>query len=189
MECVWVRSRSSGGGCSCSACYSRPSSAYPALIRKQWVENERFTFPLVRLPILLAESPEPGQKFNGLRPVVAALARRGPDDGCCILTKGMHLFYPIRSRTLRRPSTRQTIFTERPWNGLNDMPNFAVYPLVIGISYLMSSEVCVSLWLFYLVFKLQTMFGSLYAWDMSWDRDGLVRWGRPLCPMRRPAAR
>ena len=135
-----------------------------SLVRKQWVENERFTFPLVRLPLLLAEAPEPGQKFNGLVRSWPLWLGVGLTTALH-LTKGMHLFYPtIPDVTTSIHSS--DYFTERPWNGLNDI-NLAVYPLIIGISYLMSSEVCVSLWLFYLIFKLQTMFGSLYAWDMS----------------------
>ena len=46
------------------------------LLRKPWVEHERLAFPLVKLPVLLAESPAPGQKFNALLRSPAAVGRR-----------------------------------------------------------------------------------------------------------------
>ena len=36
------------------------------LLRRQWVENERFAFPLVALPVLLAADPPPGRSVNAL---------------------------------------------------------------------------------------------------------------------------
>ena len=49
-----------------------------------------------------------------------------------------------------------------------------VWPLVVGFSYLMSSEVCLSLWLFYLLFRAEVMVGVLYAWDMGGTGTGFT---------------
>lgn len=134
------------------------------LLRKPWVENERLAFPLVKLPTLLAESPEPGQRFNSLL--------RSPllwiSFGLTTLLhtiKGVHQLYPtIPDIPLVWHSA--DYLSGRPWNGMRDIA-FYVYPLVIGFSYLMSSEVCLSLWLFYLLFKAQMLAGVLYDWNMS----------------------
>ncbi len=135
-----------------------------ALVRRQWVDNERFAFPLVVLPVLLAEAPEPGQRFNSL--LRAPLLWAGVGLVTLLHTvNGMHLFYP----TLPEITTvihSSDYLTARPWNGLNDM-ELAIFPLVIGFSYLLSTEVCFSLWFFYLVFKVQILMGSLNAWDMA----------------------
>lgn len=135
-----------------------------ALVRRQWVENEHFTFPLVQLPILLSESPEPGQRFNSL--LRSPLLWVGVGMVTLLHTlKGLHLFYPIIP-DIPTAWHSSDYFTTRPWNSVNDMPIF-IYPLVIGFSYLLSTEVCFSLWFFYLVVQAQKLIGTIYNWDMS----------------------
>ncbi len=142
-----------------------------AILRKQWVENERFSFPLVKLPTLLAEAPEPGQKLNAL--LRSPLLWLGFLLVTAIhTTKGLHQIYPtIPDITMVWHSS--DYIQNRPWNAINDVA-FFVFPLVIGFSYLLSSEVCLSLWLFYLLFKVEVMVGALYAWDPSWTGTGFV---------------
>ena len=135
-----------------------------AIVRRQWVENERFAFPLVRLPVMLAETPESGQYFNSL--VRSRLLWIGIGLVTALHTvKGLHLFYPMI------PDISMTLHSgdylhDKPWNGINDIA-FNTYPLVVGFAYLLSSEVSASLWLFYLVFKLQQLLATIYVWDTS----------------------
>ena len=35
-----------------------------AILRKQWVERERYAFPLIQQPIKLANQPQPGLSFS-----------------------------------------------------------------------------------------------------------------------------
>ena len=134
------------------------------LLRKPWVENERLAFPLVKLPVLLAESPEPGRLFNTLLRSPLLWVSFG---AVTILhtIKGVHQLYPtVPDIPLVWHST--DMLHGRPWDGVGDIA-FFVFPLVVGFSYLMSSEVCLSLWLFYLLFKVQMLLGVLYNWNMS----------------------
>lgn len=142
---------------------------FSGLLRRQWVEHERFSFPLVVLPVQLAEPPEPGRSFPAL--VRSPLLWLGVLAVTLLhTTKGLHLFQP----TMPDPTIvwhSSDYLTTKPWNGVNDVM-FAIYPLVIGFAYLLSSEVALSLWLFYLLFKAEVLIGSIYQWDMKWTGTG-----------------
>jgi hypothetical protein len=114
--------------------------------------------------VALAESPAPGHKFNTL--LRSPLLWVGVGIVTCIHTvKGLHLFFPTIP-DIQLVWNTQSFVTTLPWSGINDV-QIAIYPLIIGFAYLLSSEVCLSLWLFYLLFKAQVLMGTVYNWDMS----------------------
>lgn len=133
------------------------------LLRRQWVENERFSFPLVQLPLLLTEDPPPGR---GAGPLI----RSGPFWLAVALTtslhtlNGMHQLYPSLPQ-VRTSLSLMDYLTTPPWNQLGQFP-VNLYPLVVGIAYLLSSEVAFSLWFFFLFYKAEILLGTLYNWDM-----------------------
>lgn len=140
-----------------------------ALLRRQWAEHEKFSFPLVQLPVLLAETPAPGQQFNTLlRSPLLWVAVIGVT--CLHTIKGLHLFIPTLP-DIKTAWHTQDFVTEKPWNAVNDI-QFAIYPLIIGFAYLLSNEVCLSLWLFYLLFKTQIFLAVLYNLDTSMTGAG-----------------
>ena len=134
-----------------------------SLIRKQWVENEKFSFPLVALPMLLAEEPEPGK--------LAPPLLRSPLFWIAVLgvtvvhtIRGLHMLYPsVPDITLHWDLWQQ--LTSPPLNQVNPI-DFFIYPLVIGISYLLAAEVCFSLWFFHLFYKAEIFVGAVYNLDM-----------------------
>ena len=135
--------------------------AVTSLLRRQWIENEKFSFPFVTLPLLLAEEPEPGQKLNALfRSPLFWLA-----FGICTVVhsvRGLHQLYPTIPDITMRWELNQYL-TVRPWDQIGWMPA-VVYLMVIGIAYLLPAEVCLSLWAFFLIFKAQVMVCVLYNW-------------------------
>jgi hypothetical protein len=134
------------------------------LVRRQWVENQRFSFPLVQLPVLLAEAPEPGHRFNTV--LRSPLLWAGVSLTTVLHTvKGLHQFFPTLPDIPTAWHSSHFI-TARPWSGVNDI-GFFVYPLLIGFAFLLSGEVSRSLWLFYLVLKVQMLLGVMYEWDMA----------------------
>ena len=146
------------------ACLFTAFFCLSALMRRQWVENERLAFPLVQLPVLLSEAPEPGHRLNAL--MRAPLLWSGVLLVTLIhTTKALHLFYPTSPDVLT-PWHSWQILTTPPWNGLNDI-QLVVYPLVIGFAYLVPAEILFSLWFFYIAHKLEILTGTLNAWDMS----------------------
>jgi len=133
--------------------------ALSVLLRRRWVEQERFIFPLVQVPLEVASSPEPGRVVNSfLRNKQVWLAA-----GILLIVhglRGLRQFYPSVPR-LR--SSWMVISHEPPWSYGGPIW-FNIYPLVTGFAYLLTSEVGFSLWFFYLLLKLQAMvIGSLGA--------------------------
>ncbi|MBC8142046.1 MAG: hypothetical protein H7Y38_11465, partial [Armatimonadetes bacterium] len=134
-----------------------------SLLRKQWVENEKFSFPLVALPMLLAEDPEPGRHSPPLL--------RSPLFWLAVIIvttlhtiRGLHVLYPSIPDIVIHWDMWQS-FTTRPLNQIHPI-DFWIYPLVIGISYLLSAEVCFSLWFFHLFYKAEILVGAVYNFDM-----------------------
>ena len=123
-----------------------------SILRKQWVENEKFSFPFVALPMMLAETPEPGRRLPQIlySPVLWF--------GFILVTalhtmKGLHQLYPTVPDIIIENDLNQYM-TVRPWNQIGWVP-LRFYPMVMGIAYLLPGEVCFSLWFFYIVTRLQ----------------------------------
>ena len=66
---------------------------------------------------------------------------------------GLHLYFPDVPAVPLSLNTA-SLFTESPWNQIGWFP-LNIYPLAIGISFLLTSEISFSLWFFYLFFKFQ----------------------------------
>jgi len=123
------------------------------ILRKQWSEREKFTFPLVQIPVEIVGTP-------GTSPL-SFFRNRGVILGAAIpfilhLINGLNRYWP----TIPKIPTVFNVyeaFTERPWVTLRWWPavRIVIYPSVIAISYILTLEVSLSLWLFFLLFKVQ----------------------------------
>ena len=132
------------------------------LLRRQWVENERFAFPLVALPVLLAADPPPGRSVNALfRNPLFWLA-------VALVTvyhsvRGMHLLYPSIP-DLPQVIPLNPFFTTSPWNNVGGFELY-FFPIAIGLAFLLPSDVCFSLWFFYLFYKAQLIVAGYYNFE------------------------
>lgn len=130
-----------------------------AIIRRQWVERERLTFPTTALPMALIR--EPGSLFrNRLLWVGFAI----PFALGTLNT--IHLNYPAVPEIPLRATSRLDLaqwITSPPWNAIGYTP-MSFYPFVIGIAYLLSLEVTFSCWFFYLLTKVELILGSAAGW-------------------------
>jgi hypothetical protein len=136
---------------------------FAAILRRQWVENERFAFPLVQLPLVLAEDPPAGHLTNPLVRNGLFWIAFGATTALHTLN-GMHQLYPALPE-IRTAINLQEYLTTSPWNQIGQFQmNF--YPLVVGITYLLPSEVAFSLWFFHLFYKGEVMLCAFYNWDM-----------------------
>jgi hypothetical protein len=124
------------------------------ILRKQWVEHERFAFPLVKLPQEMVEEPTPGRAFN-------AFFRNPMTWAGFAIPVLLHTLNGVHAHIPSVPNIPlylniNALFSERPWTGLRSMM-LSIYPTVIGFSYLLPLDVSLSFWLFYLLFKAQNV--------------------------------
>lgn len=130
---------------------------FSILIRAEWVDRERFTFPLVQLPLEVMEEPEPGHllpRFFHSKPMWWTVS---------LLTVyhtliGLNRLYP---QIPAPPHTYRWVYgLPGIWSAFQDWA-LTIFPLVIGVSYLINNEVLFSLWFMFVLYRL-VRFGMLF---------------------------
>ncbi|MDE0088410.1 MAG: hypothetical protein OXU23_21990, partial [Candidatus Poribacteria bacterium] len=137
------------------------------ILRKQWVERERFIFPLVTVPVEMV------QQASMQRGVSSLFRNRLVWIGFGIaaafhLLNGLHEYFPALPSIPNRYDLSAP-FTERPWVVMRWWPQFRffLYFSVIGITYFLAMEVSFSCWFFFLFFKLQYIIINAFAIPIS----------------------
>jgi len=137
------------------------------ILRKQWTEKEKLTYPIVQLPLEITK--EGGAKsFLLNRFLLLGFSIAGGID----LINGLHYLYPIIpfipiSRT--GPSWGNTIelghfFTEKPFSAIGWTP-LALFPFALGLVFLIPLDLSFSCWFFYFLRKVQLILGSLFGFQ------------------------
>lgn len=128
------------------------------IFRKQWVEKEKFVFPLVQLPRELAKPPENSNLVNSfLKNKIMWFAFMVPVIIHTIST--LHFYFPAVPIIPIRFHTWH-IFSDKPWREVLPL-DFNLQFSTVGLTYLMSLEVSFSLWFFYIFYKIERIFGSM----------------------------
>ena len=122
------------------------------LLRKQWIERERLTYPIVRLPIEMTHSD--GQLFKN-KMLWAGFAIAASID----LINGIHAFFPTFPEIPVRKVDLSIYFTEKPWSAIGWTPVY-ILSFGVGLAFLMPLEMSFSLWFFYFFWKGERILGS-----------------------------
>jgi hypothetical protein len=127
-----------------------------SLLRRQWVDRERLAFPTVVLPVEMMREQE---RFFANRLLWIGFAL--PFFLGSLNTLSLNL--PAVPQWNFRTQDLSPSFAAKPWNAMGVF-NISFYPFVIGIGYLLSTDVTFSCWFFYLMTKLQAVMGSAAGW-------------------------
>lgn len=128
------------------------------LLRKQWVEAERLTFPIVQLPIAMTEAP---RKFFSDRLMWMGILIAG---GITLLN-GLHYLYPtIPEIPIKRRDF--PVSSTPPWGMINPI-RIAFYFFAITLGFLMPLDLSVSSWLFYFLYLGQRVSSSALGFEPS----------------------
>jgi hypothetical protein len=132
------------------------SMALMVLVRRQWVERERLTYPLTTVPLGLSESV-----------AGAGLLRSVPMWlGFAAVTFIEVYNWGLSAWPAMRALPPINLGRVVPFPTLGFDMSFSLQPLVIGITYLVNLDVSLSIWFFYLVTQFeQWWLGRLGAVD------------------------
>lgn len=148
-----------------------------SILRKQWVEREKFPFPLVAIPLEVARESE---RHRGLPPIFAhplflatasCVVALHAYAGLCRLMPSLGTFnWTINT---------YNVFVDHPWRYLPYSVKVArVYPTVIGLCYPVNTEVLLSMWLMKLVTAAQEVYFGMrgeyggevaFGWDPAYE--------------------
>jgi hypothetical protein len=79
------------------------------------------------------------------------------------------------------------MLAERPWNQIGTVP-ISVWPIVVGITYLLTTEVSFSLWFFYWFIKIQLLLSYVSGFAPSSQPMSLQAWGLAFTSYQRVGA-
>lgn len=124
---------------------------------KRWAHEERLAFPILRLPLDIVEGKLVwrGTAFwSGF--AVAAFVD---------MVNHLNWLYPRVPFLKVRARDRDLAWylTEHPFNAIGSTP-LALYPFIIGYGYLMPLDLCTSAWFFYLLRKVERIWGAWRGW-------------------------
>ena len=138
------------------------SACLCVLIRRQWVDRERLVFPLIQLPIEMAREPEHGRLLNSFfRSPLMWIGFALPVIVHGI--NGLHTYF-VSLPEITRVFQVGPFFRQKPWWGLG-IWTIELYLCVIGLTFLLSTEISFSLWATFLLFRLARVMRVQMAMD------------------------
>lgn len=140
------------------------------IVRRQWMDHERLTFPITILPLELTRNTTGTSWLNNrmmwigftIPVVLESLA-------------SLNYLYPSVPFVPIKPSDPRLdlshLFTQPPWSGIGYF-TLSFYPMVIGLTYFFSLDVSFSCWFFYLMTKAENVIAT--AWGYHAPGAGLA---------------
>ena len=140
------------------------------ILRRQWADKERLTFPVVHLVVEVSQQPRQGLLLPLLRNPLMWVG-----FGTSALYNVLNILnaYNPSVPALGRYYDIGSLFTERPWSAVRPL-SIAYRPELLGLGYLVSLEVLLSVWVFYLVTRLENVFAVMVGYEVAgfpFDRE------------------
>ncbi len=143
------------------------------LLREQWVARERLTFPLAYLPLEMArDGGNPAFWRNRLLWIGFGLV------AFIDSVNALHFLIPAVPEITVKPVGPLKVddnFTQAPWTALRPFV-FSLYPFMIGIGFLLTTDVSFSCWAWYLLIKALSVVAVQFAWTDAPLRVGQFPW-------------
>lgn len=125
--------------------------AINSIIRKQWVENEKLSYPIIQLPLAMTEGGGETTFFKN-KILWAGIGVSALID----IINGLRVLYPTFPLYIRVRHDEVNLgqyITTFPWNAIGWLP-LPLYPFIIAMGYFMPLDLSFSLWFFYLFKKM-----------------------------------
>lgn len=140
-----------------------------ALLRRQWADNERLSFPLAQLPLemIRGESVTIG---GATQP--SFLSNRLMWLGFAIPVfvfglKGLHQYAPAIPDITTDFDLNNLLFSHPPYSSAVGFFHVYISFMAIGFFYLLPSDLLFSLWFFFLLTRLEDVLGARFGYQFS----------------------
>jgi hypothetical protein len=126
------------------------------MLRKQWVESERLSYPIIQLPL---EMTQPHGRFFRTPWMWVGLGIGALID----IINGLHFLFPVIPGLGGGLYDLRILFTERPWNAIGWSP-IALFPFGVGLSFFIPLDLSFSCWAFWLIWRVERILGAVMGW-------------------------
>ncbi|MBB6049325.1 OPT/YSL family transporter [Armatimonas rosea] len=132
-----------------------------SLMRRQWVDREKLSFPTVALPLALVEAGTDDGKGSLFRNKIFWAGLALPFVLTLINTLALNdpKFPLVSLRADTDLAQMPAIVSSPPWNAMGRTP-LSFYPFVIGVAYFIPVEVTFSGWFFFLLTRIENVVGA-----------------------------
>ena len=129
------------------------------IVRRRWIEHEKLTYPLVQMPFEMTR--ENSSAFFRSRLLWIGFGVAAGID----LLNGLNFLHPAIPQFPLRYNLGEH-FTDRPWNSMGSFL-VQINPYAIGLAFLIPLELLFSCWFFFLIWKAESVFGSIMGTNIS----------------------
>jgi len=124
------------------------------LVRKAWIEDEKLTFPLIQIPLLITAENAESSFFKN------RLMWGGFGIGFGVeLLNGVHTIIPSIPELPVKLYDISPYFVGAPWNSIGTTYS-SFYPFAVGIAYFMPTDLSFSCWFFFLMTRVFKIAGA-----------------------------
>ena len=140
------------------------------LIRKQWTDNERLSYPLTRMPLDITATQPFGKQSSTGNLMLNKLFWIGFCLAAGVDTTNSLNYYIPSIPAILTPGHGQsfidlsTYVPSKPWSAIGWTP-LSFYPFVIGLGMLLPMDFLFSAWFFYIMWKVQSVVTVANGWD------------------------
>ena len=131
------------------------------LIRKQWTEHEKLTYPIIQLPVAMTQDGGMALLRNHVLWIGFLVA------GAVDTINSLHRIYPVIPEIPIRHYELSRYFTEKPLSGMG-ITRVAFFPFGIGLAFLMPLDLSFSCWFFFWYWKVLRIFFIAIGWRMQY---------------------
>ena len=136
------------------------------MLRAQWAGREALSFPLLRLPLEMTEDSDQVKSSFASQFFSNRLMWVGFGIAFAVqIVRGLNVYFPDVPN-IPLELDLGPYFTEAPWNQIGWTP-LQVYPIAVGITYLLTSEISFSLWFFFWALKFQYVAAYMAGYQPS----------------------
>jgi hypothetical protein len=143
-----------------------------SILRKQWVESERLTFPIVQLPMQMTD---PTGAFFRNRAMWIGFGIAGFLTLLC----GLNYLWPSIPCVPIGRRNFGNLITAPPWNAIGNVP-VGFYFWAIGLAFLMPLELSFSCWLFFWLVKFENVACEAFGLTAIKSAGGGLDTGMPF---------